>query len=190
VSHIFCWTRGASSSGKIFDPEGVFIERPWAWARFLRPPPTDHRKNDRDPARVNLPALHPKRLRQKIALRAPDRSWLRSNNIRVVFLYSSWIVLCMGLLMTFMLTPWFQEIEAVPTYDLVLRIFAFPLALLGAPASLVLWFGMVAFLIREDRSPGRVKVLWFVLFFTPSIFGAAFHFFKVCRKQVQDATSS
>jgi hypothetical protein len=49
---------------------------------------------------------------------------------------------------------------------------------------------MVAFLIREDRSPARVKAFWFVLFFTASIFGAAFYFCKVCRKQVQGATSS
>jgi hypothetical protein len=91
--------------------------------------------------------------------------------------------------MIFMLTPWFSEIEARPSADLFLRILVSPLAILAAPASLIIWFGMVAFCILEDRSSAGVKVWWFVLFFATAMFGAAVYFFKVYKKQVQGPTT-
>jgi len=108
--------------------------------------------------------------------------WLRSNKARRLFFCSSWIVLCLGLFIIFMLTPWFQQIEATHGGKLLLQALGGALGVAGAPASLIIWFGMVAFCIREDRSPRRVKVRWFLLFFTASIFAAAIYFFKVYRK--------
>jgi len=111
--------------------------------------------------------------------------WLQSSKTRKLFLYSAWVVVCVGIFMIFMLTPWFSEIEARPRADLFLRILAFPVAILAAPASLIIWFGMAAFCIFEDRSSVSVKIWWFVLFFTTAFFGAAVYFFKVYRKQVE-----
>jgi len=59
------------------------------------------------------------------------------------------------------------------------------LGVAGALASLIIWFGMVAFCLREDRSPLSTKIFWFILFFATGSFGAAAYFFMVYRKQVQ-----
>jgi hypothetical protein len=115
--------------------------------------------------------------------------WLRSNKARTLFAYSSWAVVCVGLFMIFMWSPWFQQFETMPRGEIILRVLGGAVGIVGAPASLVIWFGMVVFCVREDRSPARVKVLWFVLFFTTAIFGAAAYFFKVYRKQVGGATT-
>ena len=48
--------------------------------------------------------------------------WLRSSIAGKLFLYSSWAVVSMGIFMLFMLTPWFQQMQAVaggPAFDLV-----------------------------------------------------------------------
>ena len=109
--------------------------------------------------------------------------WLRSNKACVLFSYSSWAVLCTGLFMIFMLTPWFRQIEARPTADLILRILAAPLALVVAPAFVIIWFGMAAFCVRGDRSPVSAKIAWFILFFAAGPFGSAAYFFRVYRRQ-------
>jgi hypothetical protein len=110
--------------------------------------------------------------------------WLTSGVARKLLLYSSWAVVCMGFFMIFMLTPWFTQIEALPRGELTLRVLGGALGIVGAPASIIIWFGMVASCIFEGRSSGSVKVLWFLLFFTTAMFGAAVYFFKVYTKQV------
>jgi|SRR5450432_1084911 len=114
--------------------------------------------------------------------------WLQSSKAGTVFLYSAWVVVGLGIFMIFMLTPWFSEIEARPRADLFLRILVSPLAVLAAPASLIIWFGMMAFCIFGDRSSAGVKILWFVLFLTTAIFGATVYFFKVYRKQAGNSS--
>jgi hypothetical protein len=91
----------------------------------------------------------------------------------------------MGVFMAFMLTPWFSKIAASPGGLLVLRILGGSVGLLGAPASLVILFGMMAFCAREDSSPTSTKILWFVFFFFTAPFGTVVYFFGVYRKQAQ-----
>jgi nitrate reductase gamma subunit len=105
--------------------------------------------------------------------------WLRSNKANTLFLYSAWVVVCLGIFMIFMMTPWFSEIEARPRADLFLRILVSPLAILAAPASLIILFGMAAFCVREDRSTISTKIFWFILFLATACFGAAAYFFRV-----------
>jgi hypothetical protein len=95
----------------------------------------------------------------------------------------------MGLFMAFMFTPWFGQIEAIARGDLLLRVLAAPLALVAPLASLVLLVGMVVFCVREDPSPISAKLLWFILFLATGPFGSAAYFFRVYRKQVQDASA-
>jgi hypothetical protein len=114
--------------------------------------------------------------------------WLQSSKARTLFLYSSWAVICMGIFMLFMLSPWFQQIQAAPRGKLALQVLGGIVGAVGAPASLVIWFGMVAFCLRQDRSPAGTKVFWFILFFATAWFGSAAYFFRVYRKQVQAAT--
>ena len=112
--------------------------------------------------------------------------WLRSNKARTLFLYSSWAVVWMGVFVIFMLTPWFRQIDALPKGDIVLRVLGGASGIVGAPASIVLWFGMVAFCLFEDPFPVSHKVLWFLLFFATASFGSATYFFCVYRKQQQE----
>lgn len=111
-------------------------------------------------------------------------SWLRSEKAQRLFSWSAWIVVGVAVFMSFMLTPWFQQIESIRGGILGLRVLGAPLGVLGAPAALILLFGMMTFCVREDRSPLSSKILWFVLFFATGFFGAAVYFFAVYRKQV------
>lgn len=106
--------------------------------------------------------------------------WLVSNRARALFLYSSWVVVGMGIFMLFI--PWFVQIQAVQI-KLPLQVLGGALGVVGAPAALIIWFGMMIFCVREDHVSS--KVFWFILFFATAWFGAAIYFFTVYRKQVQ-----
>jgi hypothetical protein len=95
----------------------------------------------------------------------------------------------MGVFVVFMLTPWFGQIDALPKGDIVLRVLGGTSGIVGSPASIILWFGMVAFCLSEDPSPVSHKVLWFLLFFATASFGSAAYFFMVYKKQVPGATT-
>jgi hypothetical protein len=97
-------------------------------------------------------------------------------------------MVCLGVLVIFMLTPWFQQIEAVPDAYLLLRVLVAPIALVIAPAFFVIWFGMAAFCIRRDRSSVSDKIMWFILFLATGPFGSAAYYFRVYRRQMGDAS--
>ena len=111
--------------------------------------------------------------------------WLRSKTARVLFLYSSWIVILVGLFMLFLLSPWFKQLWTIPQAKLALEVLGGGLGVVGALASLIIWLGMIAFWLREDNSPLTTKIFWFVLFFVTAWFGSAAYFFRVYRRQVQ-----
>ena len=111
--------------------------------------------------------------------------WIRSQKAFSLFRCSAWVVVCMGVFMIFMPTPWFSQIVATPRGELLLRILGGTLGVLGAPASLITLFGMMAFCIREERSPTSTKIFWFIFFFITGPFGTVIYFFSVYRKQVR-----
>lgn len=115
-------------------------------------------------------------------------SWLVSRKVYAAFLYSSWVVVYMGIFMIFMLTPWFHQIEVMQRGKIVLWILASPLAILGAPASLIILFGMAIFCAREDDSSIGTKIFWFISFFATTCFGAVAYFFSVYKKQAETVT--
>jgi hypothetical protein len=57
-----------------------------------------------------------------------------------VFFFSAWVMVCVGIFMISMATPWFQEIEELPNGKLFLQVLAAPLALLGPPAALIIFW--------------------------------------------------
>jgi hypothetical protein len=123
---------------------------------------------------------------QNVAVNLRRRpKWLRSETARLLFLYSSWAVILMGLFMLFMLLPWFRYLQMVPQTKLAFEIVGGTLGVIGAPASLIIWFGMIAFCLREDSSPLTARIFWVVLFFLTAWFGSAAYFFRVYRRQVQ-----
>ncbi len=91
----------------------------------------------------------------------------------------------MGLFMIFMLTPWFQEVGALPWGEAILRVVGAVLGFVNAFAALFILFGMVVFCACEDHSPISDKVLWFLLFFVTACFGAVVYFFVVYRRLVR-----
>jgi hypothetical protein len=111
--------------------------------------------------------------------------WLRSRTARRVFLYSSWVVILVGLFVLFLLSPWSKRLETIPQGKLALEVLGGGLGVVGALASLIIWFGMIAFCLREDQSSPAAKVFWFILFFVAAWFGSAAYFFRVYRRQVQ-----
>jgi len=114
--------------------------------------------------------------------------WLKSDRVQALFLLSSWVVICMGIFMIFVLTPWFRQIETLPNGKMLLHVVGGVVGVLGAPASLIILFGMAAFCVFEDGSRIRRKVFWLVLFFATACFGAAIYFFGVYRRQVERGT--
>jgi hypothetical protein len=111
--------------------------------------------------------------------------WLRSKTARALFLYSSWVVILVGVFMVFLLSPWSERMQTIPQAKLVLEVLGGGLGFVGALASLVIWFGMITFCLREDRSPLGTKIFWLVLFFVTAWFGSVAYFFRVYRQQVQ-----
>ena len=76
----------------------------------------------------------------------------------------------------------------MPTAVLVLRVLSGALGIICVPATVTLWFGMAFFCAREDHSRVSVRSLWFVLFLAAGPFASAAYYFRVYRKQVQDAS--
>lgn len=111
--------------------------------------------------------------------------WLQSEKASRLFLYSAWIIVCVGIFMAFMMTSWFAGIEALHGRRFLLRLLGGTLGIVGAPAALVIWFGMAAFCARVDRSTFGTKTLWFIVFLVTAWFGAVIYFFAVYRKTVQ-----
>jgi hypothetical protein len=116
--------------------------------------------------------------------------WLKTEQAQTLFFYCSWVVMCMGVFVAFMFTPWFQRVDSQPNVDLILRALGGALGVTGVPASLIIWFGMAAFCIRVDRSSLSTKVVWFVIFFATASFGAAAYFFWVYRRLVVQTDSA
>ena len=112
-------------------------------------------------------------------------AWLKSEKAQSLFLWSARIVVCVGIFMAFMATPWFWRIESFRIGEILLRGLGGALGILGAPAAIFLLFGMAEFYFRHDRSPSSDKALWFIVVLGTAWFGAALYFFTVYQKQVR-----
>lgn len=112
-------------------------------------------------------------------------AWLQSEKAFGLFRYTAWVVMYLGVFMAFMWTPWFHQIDSSRAGDIVLRVLGGASGVAGAPAALILLFGMVEFCLRHDKSTVGDKTLWFIAFFVTACFGAALYFFIVYRKQVR-----
>ena len=109
--------------------------------------------------------------------------WVRSNTAHIIFRYSSVTVLLVGIFFVLMMTPWFARLEAVHLGDIGLRVIGGCLGILGAPAGLIIWFGMLVFCLTEDRSGTTSRILWCCLFLAAAFFASSVYFFTVYRKQ-------
>jgi membrane-bound metal-dependent hydrolase YbcI (DUF457 family) len=60
------------------------------------------------------------------------------------------------------------------------------LGFVGSFAGMIIFFGMLAYLLKCDRSPRIWKTLWLIVFLLGWCFGASLYFFAVYRRQVPD----
>jgi hypothetical protein len=85
--------------------------------------------------------------------------------------------------MAFMLTPWFQKVETLPSGTMVLRVLGTALGVLGAPASICILVGMALFCVSGNRSSVGAKILWCALFLSTACFGAVAYYVAIYRKE-------
>jgi len=69
-----------------------------------------------------------------------------------------------------------------PLSLLVLKIVGGCIGVVGSVTGLIMFFGMLAYLIRYDQSPLIAKVLWLIAFFFTAFFGSTLYFFVVYRR--------
>jgi uncharacterized protein YacL len=113
---------------------------------------------------------------------------IRSNVASVLFLYSAWIVILMGIFMLCLLSPWLKHVQAGTSTNLMLEVLGGILGVVGALAALVIWFGMLTFCLSADSSPLGTRILWLLLFLVMAWFGSTVYFFRVYKRQVQFAS--
>jgi hypothetical protein len=111
--------------------------------------------------------------------------WLRSERAMRLFSYSSKIVIGLGVFFVFMMTSWFGEVTQLKGGELSLRILGGFLGVLGAPAALIIWFGMLWFCLTQDGSDWDTRILWCFAFLVTGPFASALYFYTAYRKQIQ-----
>jgi hypothetical protein len=83
--------------------------------------------------------------------------WLRSERAGTLFWYSAWIVVCLGIFLAFMATPWLRQIDSFRGVDPLLRVLGAILGIAGGAAALVLLFGMLVFCARAKTNRPSAK---------------------------------
>ena len=61
---------------------------------------------------------------------------------------------------------------------------------LGAPAALILWGGMLLVCLKDKNSSFAAKLAWILLFLITGWFGSAAYFFAVYGKQTEEQVAS
>jgi hypothetical protein len=79
-------------------------------------------------------------------------------------------------------TPLFDTINANAASRIGFQIISACVGAVGTLAGLVLFLGMLAYLLLRDRSSWRVG--WLIVFLFTAWFGSSIYFFVVYRKQV------
>ena len=99
------------------------------------------------------------------------------------FTFSAWFLIVLLVFFT-----WYFTIgEDISTHFMrvILPVILGCLGLVGSPAGLLLFVGMLAYLLKCDHLPRNKKTLWLIAFFMGWGLSAAIYFFAVYRKQVR-----
>lgn len=107
---------------------------------------------------------------------------MRWGKLEKLFWYPSLVVTGYGLLLIYVLTPWFPSGEAFNLADWPVRIVGAVVGLAGFLATSFLIFGMAIYCARHDRSRFSVKLSWFLFFFMAAPFGSLVYYFLVFRQ--------
>ena len=100
-----------------------------------------------------------------------------------VFQFCSWMCVSLMCFFAFLASPLFALADTSHIADIALRFLGTILGIAGAPAALLLIFGMAIDCIREERLTHAAKTIWFIAFITTAFLGASMYFFFVYAKR-------
>ncbi len=109
-------------------------------------------------------------------------SRLCSPRAYAIFRFSAWWTIALGLFFALMML--FYNRLASSHLLVVVRIVGGCLGAVGSVAGLIIFGGMLAYLVTCDRSSRWRKALWLVVFLLIASFGSSVYFFAVYRKHV------
>jgi len=93
----------------------------------------------------------------------------------------------LGLMFLIAFTPVYDAITANTTGRIGFQVIGGCVGIIGAPAGIVIFLGMLAYLFLFDRTSW--KLLWVIVFLFTAWFGSSIYFLAVYRKQVAHATA-
>ena len=98
------------------------------------------------------------------------------------FSFSAWWSVALGV--TIAVFFWMQDESANSAARSALPVLLGCLGLVGSVAGLVIFFGMLAYLLKCDPSGRGWKAFWLFVFLVSCCFGSSLYFFAVYKKQV------
>jgi nitrate/nitrite transporter NarK len=96
------------------------------------------------------------------------------------FHWAAWCMIPLAVMLLFALTPMYDTIAASNPSRLAFQIVSGCVGALGAVAGIVIFLGMLAYLLLLDRTSW--KLLWLIVFLFTACFGSSIYFFAVYRK--------
>ena len=116
-------------------------------------------------------------------MNAAAGTFLESKRAYILFRYSAWwTTLVAGFLA--IVAPSYGRIASNNFALMTVQAVGACLGVVGAFAGLIIFFGMLAYLFRRDRSSVKRKSLWLAIFFLTALFESSLYFFLVYRRQV------
>ena len=98
-----------------------------------------------------------------------------------IFRYSAWWITALAVFLAIaMLT--YDRVASNETARVAVQAIGAVLGSVGSAAGLVIFFGMLGYLLGCDRSSS--KLLWLIVFLLTACFGSSVYFFTVYRRQI------
>ena len=100
----------------------------------------------------------------------------------ILFRYAAWSMIPLAIVFLIALTPAYDAIMSNIVQRIAFQIVSGCIAAIGTLAAMVLFLGMLGYLLFLDQSSW--KLLWLITFFFTAWFGSSLYFFTVYKKQV------
>jgi len=108
--------------------------------------------------------------------------WLGSKAISAVFFYAVVVFMCFCVITILMAIPSVRQILNSSAINHAFASLFFLMCAIAIPSVLIIYFGMMIFCVRWDRSSIGSKVLWFIFFLLAGPIGSTVYYFSVYRR--------
>lgn len=115
------------------------------------------------------------------SLNSGDNSRLCGRTAYRVFRFAAWWTAAVALFLVVLLAS-YENTASNELLRITFQVLGGILGCVGAFAGIIIFFGMLTYLLRLDHSSR--KVFWLLMFLATAWFGSALYFFTVYRKQV------